>query len=275
MIETAHLYGPLHERLIELLQGLSDADWRRATVCREWTVQDIAAHMLDTQIRILSMGRDRYMPPPPGKAIDSYATLVDFLNLLNADWVRAARRMSPRMLTTLLKTTGPELAAFVTSLDPLAPALFPVAWAGESESANWFDIGRNYTEYWHHQQQIRDAVGAAPLTAREWLHPVIALFLHALPRAYAGIAASGDIHLAITGEGGGNWTLKHSPPGLWTLIPGHSSGTPELYLELSDDTAWRFLTKGLTPDEAAPRIRGTNHNSPLFGAFLNARAVMA
>ena len=38
-------------------------------------------------------------------------------------------------------------------------AIFSVAWAGESESENWFDVARDYTERWHHQQQIRDAVG--------------------------------------------------------------------------------------------------------------------
>jgi hypothetical protein len=33
-----------------------------------------------------------------------------------------------------------------------------VAWAGEAESKNWFHVARDYSEKWHHQQQIREAV---------------------------------------------------------------------------------------------------------------------
>jgi uncharacterized protein (TIGR03083 family) len=55
---TAHLYAGLHEHLMELLRGLTAADWQRATLCREWSVRDIVAHMLDTQTRTLSFGRD-------------------------------------------------------------------------------------------------------------------------------------------------------------------------------------------------------------------------
>jgi uncharacterized protein (TIGR03083 family) len=275
MIETARLYAPLHSHLMELLTGLTSEDWSRPTVCRGWSVQDIAAHILDTQIRILSMGRDGYMPPPPDRAIDSYASLVDFLNSLNSGWVKAARRMSPRMLTSLLSVTGPELAEHVMSLDPQATALFPVAWAGESQSLNWFDIGRNYTEYWHHQQQIRDAVGAPPLTSREWLHPVLALFLYALPRAYEGVLAdASSVQIVVTGEAGGLWALKQNSPGMWTLQIGPAD-SGDVAIELTDDTAWRFLTKGMTPDEARPKIRSTPANHPLLEQFLRARAVMA
>jgi len=260
---------------MDLLSGLTSDDWSKPTVCIGWSVQDIAAHILDTQIRILSMGRDGYMPPPPDRAIDSYSSLVDFLNALNAGWVKAARRMSPTMLTSLLSGTGPALANYVTSLDPQAPALFPVAWAGESQSANWFDIGRNYTEYWHHQQQIRDAVGAPPLTSREWLHPVIALFLYALPRAYQGVIANDPgVRIVVTGEAGGLWSLKQNSPGMWSLQTG-STEALDVTIELSDDTAWRFLTKGITADEARPKIRCTSANHTLLEPFLRARAVMA
>ena len=31
--------------------------------------------------------------------------------------------------------------------------------AGEAVSANWFDVAREFTERWHHQQQIRLAIG--------------------------------------------------------------------------------------------------------------------
>src|SRR5579872_2098801 len=123
---TAHLYPGLHGHLLDLLRGLAPADWRRPTVCRGWSVQDIAAHILDTQVRILSSGRDGHDGPRPETAPASYAELVRWLNLLNAGWVEAMRRASPTLLVEFLAITGPRLAEHVASLDPDAPAHVPV-----------------------------------------------------------------------------------------------------------------------------------------------------
>ena len=38
---------------------------------------------------------------------------------------------SPTLLVEFLTATGPELSKYFASLDPHAPAPFPVAWAGE------------------------------------------------------------------------------------------------------------------------------------------------
>lgn len=274
MIATAHLYGPLHAELMRLLRSLTPAQWQAPTVCRGWCVQDIAAHILDTQTRILSMGRDGHTPPPPEFAIEGWQDLVRFLDGLNADWIRAARRMSPAVLMDLLDVTGPQLASHVEALDPEGAALFPVAWAaGPDIGKNWFDIGRNYTEYWHHQQQIRDAVGAEPvLDARRWLHPVIALFLHSVPRAYEGVAQDAVVEIRITGEAGGAWNLVRDNGGSWTLREGPAVES-HARIELSDDKAWRFLTKGLTPEAARPHILFVGDLS-LTEHFLRARAIM-
>lgn len=271
---TAHRFAGLHDHLLALLRTLSTADWQKPTACRDWNVRDIAAHILDTQVRLLSLGRDRMAPPPPDVPIDGYPSLVGYLNQLNADWVRATRRMSPRLLTEFLSITGPALADHVTSLDPDAPALFPVAWAGDLTSPNWFDIGRNYTEYWHHQQQIRDAVGAPPLTAREWLYPVLALFLRALPHAYRATPATEGqaLIVEITGEAGGQWSLVRDA-GAWQLFDGEAPD-PLAHVSLTDDTAWRLFTKGLNRSEAAARSR-ISGDQALGAVFLNTLAIMA
>jgi hypothetical protein len=53
-------------------------------------------------------------------------------------------------------------------LDPDAAGL-AAAWAGETDSRNWFDVAREYTEKWHHQQQLRDATTARRATTpRSW-----------------------------------------------------------------------------------------------------------
>jgi hypothetical protein len=121
-------------------------------------VRDVAAHLLDGDVRRLSAGRDG-VALRPDVPIASWDDLVGWLNWLNAEWVGVARRMSPAVLVSLLEATGPQVAAFLASLDADAPALYPVGWAGEDVSPNWMDVGREFTERWHHQQQIRDAVG--------------------------------------------------------------------------------------------------------------------
>lgn len=188
-IYTVERFPLLHTALLTLLRTLSDEDWRKPTVARLWTVKDIVAHLLDTEIRRLALQRDGLTPLEPETPIASYRDLIAFLNQLNADWVKAARRISPALLIDFLASTGPQVYDFLKTLDPFAPALFPVAWAGEETSPNWFDIAREYTEQWHHQQQIRDAVGAPGLTMRPWLHPVLDTFVRGLPHRYKDVDA--------------------------------------------------------------------------------------
>src|SRR5207244_840000 len=112
-------------------------------------------------------------------------------------------------------------------------------WAGDTVSPNWFDIGREYTEQWHHQQQIRAAVGAEPITSRELLHPVLDLFLRALPYTYRDVTAKSGTTIAvrISGEAGGVWSLQRGQQ-VWTLFHGAPEATDaEIYL--SADVAWR------------------------------------
>ena len=273
-IFTAHLYPGLHQHLLELLRGLTAQDWWRPTVCRDWSVHDIAAHMLDTQVRVLSLARDRCDPPPPAEPLDSYAALVRYLNRLNAEWTVASRRISPSVLTEFLAITGPQVSAYVASLDPDATARFGVAWAGEETSPNWFHIGRDYTEYWHHQQQIRDAVGARPLTSREWLHPVLALFVRALPFTYRAVEAGAGqtVRVDIQGDAGGVWTLVRDDAN-WTLWQGEETN-PSVVVSLSDDTAWRIFTKGLPREKAESNVR-LEGDIELARPFLGTLAVMA
>jgi uncharacterized protein (TIGR03083 family) len=269
---TAHLYKGLHEQLMELLRGLTPADWVRPTVCRDWLVRDIAAHMLDTQTRTLSFGRDR-LALPGGPAPADYSALVTLLNNLNADWVSIMRRVSPAVLVDFLAITGPQQADYVMSRDPYAPAPVPVAWAGETQSANWFHIGRDYTEYWHHQQQIRDAVGAPLLLGREWLRPALEIFIRALPVTYQHTAAlpGSCLNVSIEGDAGGAWALVHN--GAWQLFEGRAE-TPAAAVRLSGDTAWRIFTKGLPREEAARRVQ-IEGDAELGATFLGTLAIMA
>src|SRR5437763_5044134 len=130
-ILVADLFPGLHAELIALLRGLSPDDWGRPTVAGAWTVQDVAAHLLDVTLRRLSAQRDGARLPPPERTLCGYDDILALINRLNAEWVAVARRFSPRVLTDLLELAGRQLGELMATLDPFAPAMISVAWAGE------------------------------------------------------------------------------------------------------------------------------------------------
>lgn len=267
------LFPKLNARLVELLRSLDDEDWKRPTVAKVWCVKDIASHLLDGNIRRLSIHRDGYSGDPPGE-IGSYQDLVEYLNRLNAAWVKAARRISPRILIDLLERTGREVYEFFKTLDPHAPAIFSVAWAGEERSENWFDIARDYTEHWHHQQQIRLAVGKPGVMERELYFPVLDAFLRALPYTYRNVESPDGtlLEVHVSGEAGGSWFLERQA-GSWRL-GRDAEGQPDAKAVIGQEIAWRLFTKGISKDEARREMRFEGDEA-LGGEVLNVLSVMA
>ena len=174
-IQTVSLFPLIHQKLISLLLNLSPDDWNRGTICAGWSVKDIASHLFDTSLRTIALYRNAYSSPD-NPTIESYRDLVNYLNQLNNDWVRATRRLSPAVLIDWLDRSGREADALIMALPPDETAIFSVAWAGQATSPNWFHVAREYTERWHHQQQIRLAVGqTAALEIDELYQPLLAL----------------------------------------------------------------------------------------------------
>lgn len=271
-VYTAELFPPLHEALLTLLRGLTTADWQRPTVAGEWRVRDVAAHLLDGDLRKLSAYRDGHTPKPD-RPIEGHAELVRFLNGLNATWIDASRRLSSQVIVDLLAATGPAVAELMATLPPHEPSLFPVTWATSDASENWLDIGREYTERWHHQMQIRDAVGAPALTERRWLEPLLDLSMRAVPFAYAGTIAPMDtaVVIALAGNALSVWSLVCGDGG-WTILRGAAS-SPAATVTLDPDTAWRVLYNALSADEARKRAR-IEGDGDLAAPFFRARSVM-
>jgi uncharacterized protein (TIGR03083 family) len=258
---------------MELLSGLAPGDWSRPTIAGAWTVRDVVAHLLDSQVRRLSFQRDGHPMTPPDRPIEGYGDLVDLLNGLNADWIRAASRMSPRVLMQFLEVTGPEVSDLFLSLDPRGPALFSVAWADESESENWFDIGREYTEWWHHQAQIREVVGAPVLSSRKWLHPVLALSMKAFCRAFKDlrVAPGTAFVLQVTGDAGDTWSVVAADDG-WSVFLGQKPDAAAR-ARCDADAAWRLFFHALSDEAARQRIE-TEGDSALTEKLFSVRGVM-
>ena len=253
---TAHLFPTLDARLIDLLRSLTPDDWQRQTIAPRWKVKDVAAHLLDTQLRTLSFGRDGYAPPPAEIASDR--DLVAFIDRLNAEGVTVYRRLSPSVLIALMEQTSREAATYYASLDPFAPARFAVSWAGESVSANWFDLARELTERWHHQQQIRLAVDepAGSIMTPELYHPVLDCFMRALPFHYGSQLAPphSAITIQVSGDCGGDWHLYRSDQWVLTTEP---AGTTVATVTIPQSIAWRIFTKGIAGGDARKHVRVT------------------
>jgi uncharacterized protein (TIGR03083 family) len=246
---TAHLFPKIEASLLELLRTLTASDWTRPTVSPAWNVKDVAAHLLDTQLRKLSIARDGYLAEAP--TIRSSADLVAFINRLNLEGVTVYRRLSPTVLINLMESASAESAAYHASLDPFAAALLPVSWAGEERSMNWFDTAREYTERWHHQQQIRLAVNRPGIMTPELYHPVLDCFMRALPYAYRAIHREPGTSAVFTiaGDCGGTWCLvREHDRWLLTDSPVSKDVTE---IAFPQEIAWRVFTKGIDHASAA------------------------
>jgi uncharacterized protein (TIGR03083 family) len=253
-IATAHLFPTLESELLKLLASLAPEDWEKQTVAPKWKVNHLVAHLLDTQLRKLSICRDRCSPP--SREIGSHTDLVSVIDSLNESGVSLYRKLSPRVLISLMEVASRESAVYHLSLNPLESAHFPVSWAGESESANWFDTAREFTERWHHQQQIRLATNKDKpgIMRRELYYPVLDCFLRALPFHYRNISrpAGTLAHFQIAGDCGGSWYLFRERD-TWRLL-SEAVGEEASRTVIPQEIAWRIFTKGISHESAKAQI---------------------
>lgn len=211
-INAVPIFEETQQELITLLKSLSPGEWEYETSSSTWNVKDIAAHLLDGDLRRLSLHRDRHTLPKPSNPINNYDSLVTYLNEINNVWVDAAKRLSPSLIIELTEFTAPKIIKHLQELDPKGTALFSVGWAGEKESQHWFDIAREYTEKWHHQQQIREAVEQPLLVGKKWLSPLISTLIRGVPPVYNKYAANKyeQIEIYISGVIDDRWILTEN-----------------------------------------------------------------
>ncbi|HRO43395.1 MAG TPA: maleylpyruvate isomerase N-terminal domain-containing protein [Flavipsychrobacter sp.] len=255
-INVLPLFPVLDEKLISLLRSLNDEDWRQLTLSTNWTVKDVAAHLLNGNLRTLSLVRDNYFEERRGD-IETFQNLVSYLDTLNAEWIVAAKRLSPRVIIDLLEATGKEYWEVLKSLDPWEDAAFSAAWAGEEISKNWFHIAREYTEKWIYQQQIRTVLNMPGILTRELFNPFLETFMCALPQTYkyTDAVVGSSVMVRVTGEVGGEWHINKTEEG-WVLR--HTTRVaPLAVVELDADTTWKLFSKIISPEEALEKVKIT------------------
>jgi len=271
-IDVLSLFEALDKKLIDLLRSLTSEEWQSSTRCAEWNVKDIAAHLLDGNIRRLSAQRDDHFGEPFEG--NSSRELVHHLNKMNAQWISASKRMSPEVITDLLEITGREVHLLFVRLDPEAPALFPVSWAGDRSSPNWFDIAREYNEKWLHQQQIRTALNKPGILDRKFGFPAMDILIQGLPHTYREVVSEkkNGVKIKITGKAGGEWYLIWN--GKEWVLQNVYHGDLKHSVAMDANTAWKLFSKGISKEEAAKSIRFQG-DEKLTRPVLNLVSVMA
>ncbi len=269
-LDVRYLFPEMRAELLYVLESLSDEQWHAPTACAGWSVKDVAQHIFADDCGYLSRRRDddgiTFMT-------NDWDELIRLINDQNEAWVRATRRLSRRLLISFLRSTGEQLHDYLATVDLFADAGI-VTWAGNRPAPAWLQIARELTEFWMHHQHVCEGAGVTSLKNRRFMHPVLTTFVHALPRTYAATTAPENttICFAVTGEASDRWYIVREND-TWSLYAG-TDLTPAATVTMSDDTAWRMFTKGITPAELEEQTH-INGDITLGTVLLNTVAILA
>jgi uncharacterized protein (TIGR03083 family) len=252
-VEPLDLREVLHQErrdLLSLLDGLSDAQWRAPTPCAGWRVKDVVLHLLDDDLGWLSRGRDGDLDGLIPMDLD-HRDFVAALNQKNQRWIDGSQGLSRRLVRELLAWTGEQVADYHGTVPMTEPA--GVIWAGGRVPA-WLGLGRDFTERWVHQQQIREAVGE-PGGHHRFLPTVLAIFVWAFPHQYSPHAEWGTVVNLDLGRDA-RWHLVRREHG-WELND-QLAESAAAGISTDIDSSWRQLT-GSPTSPGSVTIKGPAH----------------
>jgi uncharacterized protein (TIGR03083 family) len=241
--DYAGLFAVERDRLTELLVGLRAADWPLPSPCPGWSILGLCRHLLGDDLGLLARHRDGYYGtvPPEGATEGEFITWLDDMQ---AEWVRAARRLSPRLATELLQWAGPQIVAVFRQQDPRARTA-SVSWAGAGPVPAWLDQAREVSEYWIHRQQILQGLGRPSDLRADLAGPVLDGLRWAYPYRLREVAARpGDtVTISVTGPATRTWHLVAGDAG-WQFA-AQSGARLVANMTVSTEQAWRLLTNNL------------------------------
>lgn len=266
---VAPLFETERGRLLGLLRHLDGADWQRPTPCPGWTVLDLARHLVGDDLALLARQRDSYLGTPAPDGLTE-AGFIDWLDELQIEWVRAARRLSPRLVVELLAWSGPRLVDVLRVEDPTARSGH-VSWAGPEPAPRWLDQLRELSEYWIHRQQLHEALGRPTDLDPSLLRPILLGLRWALPYrlSQADLAADGAVRITVGAPIDERWSLVPSD-GTWEFTedpPARINASASLAAE----EAWRLLTNNLRQPSTALDVTGDER---AVAVILNTRAII-
>ena len=193
----------------------------------------------------MSRSRDRYEGDGPALHED----LGAFINRINDEWVRATARLGPTVLQRLLDQSTSEVITFRNAADLDEPG-DPVTWVSPLPAPVWLDCARDFTKYWLHYQQIREAVGRADPEEDDWTHEVLDILLRAMPLTLGDASADGPSRFGVHVNGaGGGWWVWCRRGSSW--VPAHADGRPDTGLRFEDARdLWRLSARMISPADA-------------------------
>jgi uncharacterized protein (TIGR03083 family) len=140
------------QALAELLDPLTEEEWSLPSPCPGWTVKDVAAHVIGTELTL-----EGQSSPALTDTLRSGAHIRNDIGAINEAWVDSFRsRPGPEVARTLREVTARRAAA----LEAMSPEEFDAdSWtpAGPGSYGRFMQI-RVY-DCWVHEQDIRSALG--------------------------------------------------------------------------------------------------------------------
>jgi uncharacterized protein (TIGR03083 family) len=268
--DFASLFLVERARLNELLASLGPADWDRPSPCPGWTVLGLSSHLVGDDLGFLARHRDGHFgtPGPDGAGESEF---VAWLDDLQDEWVRAARRLSPRIVADLLEWAGPQMAGTMRGEDPRARTA-DVSWAGTGPVPAWLNQARELSEYWIHRQQLLQAVGRPSDLRADLAGPVLDGLRWAYPfrLGQAPVQPGDSVTISVVGPVTVTWHLVATPAG-WEYRDGPGMRVIAS-LDMTTEQAWRLLTNNL-PAAARSGITASG-DEPVLGILLQTRAII-
>ena len=274
MPDVLTVYPSLLQALIDTLQALPEEQWDHKTLLPNWRIRDIAAHIASGALRKLS-ALSTYKPLQERTLVD-YNVLLATISENNEKWVELLRNLHPALLISLINKYYGMLLEEFRNMTPNAKAVHAVAWAGENESENWFDISREYTELWHHQMQIEDSLGEIALLDDRYFTPFVETCFQALPYHYGNLEVDDfDFAIEIVGMSPGKYRfMKNS--GKYRLAKADESedaSSADSSMRITKDVLWKLLTGAPTTGRKIDRPLITG-DSGIVSHFEKMRCIM-
>lgn len=128
------LMPEVRRRGTAMLRSLRPGDLALPTACGEWSVHDVALHILGGLLANVSRRRDGHAGNfdafrPAAVSPDPYRSLVATLDAWNETWVLAGRRISASLVADLIDLAGEHLETFFAGIDLMAMG-DSIGWAG-------------------------------------------------------------------------------------------------------------------------------------------------
>jgi uncharacterized protein (TIGR03084 family) len=252
--------------LNELLAGVPDSDWRRPTLFKQWTINDIVQHLHDSDLMALASiaGPDSFA----AFRAERQALVDRGMTRVEAARHRLGDPTGVR-LRALWFTRMNELCDRLAALPPDAR----LTWAGPSMGVRMFTTARQM-ETWAHGQAIYDLLGHER-AATDRLRNIAEIGVRTYGWTFAnrGRAVPGPApHVRLTGPSGAVWEWNDRAPDnriegdamAFCQVVTQTRNVADTDLKVIGEPAriWMSLAQCFAGPPEAPPAPGSRHPSP-------------